>query len=34
LVSIVVWLRVAARILARRVPRDAPLFPTPPAGNG
>jgi hypothetical protein len=34
LASIVVWLRVAARILARRVPRDAPLFPTPPTGNG
>ena len=34
LASIVLWLSVAARILARRVPRDAPLFPTPPTGNG
>jgi hypothetical protein len=33
-VSVVVWLRVAAWILARRVPRDPPLFPTPPAGTG
>ena len=34
LASIVVWLGVAARILARRVPRDPPLFPTPPVENG
>lgn len=33
-VSVAVWLRVAARILARRVPRDPPLFPTPPARSG
>jgi hypothetical protein len=29
--SIVIWLRVAARLLARRVPSDPPLFPRPPA---
>jgi hypothetical protein len=33
-VSIVVWLRVAAWILARRVPAEAPLYPSPPAGKG
>jgi hypothetical protein len=31
--SLSIWLRVAARILARRVPREPPLFPTPPAGT-
>lgn len=34
LVSLAIWLRVAARILSRRMPHEPPMFPRPPTGNG